>query len=69
MCKNEKVVPLPLVNKIFEGVLSLDNYRLNFGLCKALGNVLDDLSDSIFKIDLTNNGIGDSDCAEILSGA
>jgi hypothetical protein len=26
MCKNEKVVPLPIVNKIFEGVLYLDDY-------------------------------------------
>lgn len=26
MCKNEKVVPLPIINKIFEGVLYLDDY-------------------------------------------
>jgi hypothetical protein len=26
MCKNEKVVPLPIMNKIFEGVLYLDDY-------------------------------------------
>jgi hypothetical protein len=69
MCKNEKVVPLPLVNKIYEGVLNLDDYKLNFGLCKALGNVLDDLGDSIYKIDLRNNGIEDSDFAEIVKGA
>jgi hypothetical protein len=69
MCKNEKVVPLPIINKIYEGVLSLDDYKLNFGICKALGNVLDDLGDSIYKIYLRNNGITDSDFAEILKGA
>jgi hypothetical protein len=69
MCKNEKVLPLPIISKISEGVLSLDDYKLNFGLCKALANVLDDLDDSIFKIDLRNNGITDSDFAEILRGA
>ena len=69
MCKNEKVVPLPIINKIFEGVLYLDDYKLNFGLCKALGNVLDDLGDSIYKLDLRNNGITDSDFAEVIKGA
>ncbi len=69
MCKNEKVVPLPIVNKIYDGVLSLDDYKLNYGLCKALGNVLDDLGDSLYKIDFRNNGITDSDFAEILKGS
>ena len=69
MCKNEKVVPLPIINKIYDGVLSLDDYKLNYGLCKALGNVLDDLGDSLYKIDLRNNGITDSDFAEILKGS
>lgn len=69
MCKNEKVVPLPIINKIFESVLYLDDYKLNFGLCKALGNVLDDLGDSIYKLDLRNNGITDSDFAEVIKGA
>lgn len=69
MCKNEKVLPLPIISKIRQGVLSLGDYKLNFGLCKALSNVLDDLDDSIFKIDLRNNGITDSDFAEIIRGA
>jgi hypothetical protein len=69
MCKTEKVLPLPIISKISEGVLCLDDYKLNFGLCKALANVLDDLDDSIFKIDLRNNGITDSDFAEIIRGA
>jgi hypothetical protein len=42
---------------------------LNFGLCKALGNVLDDLGDTIYKIDMRNNGISDSDFAEVIKGA
>ena len=69
MCKEEKVLPLPIIHKIFEGVLTLDDYKLNFGLCKALGNVLDDLGDSLYKIDLRNNGISDYDYAEIIRGA
>lgn len=42
---------------------------MNFGLCKALGNVLDDLGDTIYKIDMRNNGISDSDFAEVIKGA
>jgi hypothetical protein len=68
-CKNEKVLPLPIISKIFEGVLCLDDYKLNFGLCKALGNVLDDLRETIYKIDLRNNGINDLDFAEIIKGS
>lgn len=69
MCKNEKVLPLPIINKISEGVLRLDDYKLNFGLCKALGDVLDDLGETITTIDLRNNGIDDSDFAVIIEGA
>lgn len=68
-CKNEKVLPLPILNKIEDGVLALDDYKLNFGLCKALGNVLDDLGSLIRKIVLKNNGINDLAYAEILNGA
>ena len=50
MCKEEKVLPLPIIHKIFEGVLTLDDYKLNFGLCKALGNVLDDLGDFLLRV-------------------
>lgn len=69
MCKTEKVLPLPIVNKISEGVLRLEDYKLNFGLCKALGNVLDDLGESITKIVLKNNGIEDLDFSLIILGA
>ena len=68
-CRNEKVLPLPIISKINEGVLSLDDYKLNFGLCKALGNVFEDLDDQIYKIDLRNNGLTDHDFAEILRGS
>jgi hypothetical protein len=69
MCKNERVLPLPIINKISEGVLRLDDYKLNNGLCKALGDVLDDLGETITKIDLRNNGIDDYDFAAIIKGA
>lgn len=59
-CKNEKVLPLPILNKIEDGVLALEDYKLNFGLCKALGGVLGDLGALIRKIVLKNNGITDS---------
>lgn len=68
-CKNEKVLPLPIISKIFEGVLSLDDYKLSFGLCRALGAVFEDLGESIYKIVLRNNGITDADYAEVLKGA
>ena len=63
------MLPLPIVNKIYEGVLQLDDYKLNYGLCKALGNVLEDLGTSIYKIALRNNGIIDADYAEVIRGA
>lgn len=52
-----------------DGVLSLDDYKLNYGLCKALGSVLDDLGGLIKKIVLKNNGINDESYALILEGA
>lgn len=68
-CKNEKVLPLPILNKIEDGVLALEDYKLNYGLCKALGSVLDDLGGLIRKIVLKNNGINDESYAIILEGA
>ncbi|CDW82841.1 UNKNOWN [Stylonychia lemnae] len=68
-CKNEKVLPLPILNKIVDGILSLEDYKLNFGLCKALGSVLDDLGNLIHKIVLKNNGINDVCYSMILEGA
>lgn len=68
-CKNEKVLPLPILNKIEDGVLALEDYKLNYGLCVALGSVLDDLGALIRKIVLRNNGITDSGYAVLLEGA
>ena len=50
-------------------MLSLEDYKLNYGLCKALGSVLDDLGNLIRKIVLKNNGINDDSYALILEGA
>lgn len=68
-CKNEKVLPLPILSKIEDCVLSLDDYKLNFGLCKALGGVFGDLGALIKKIVLRNNGITDLGYAQMLEGA
>lgn len=68
-CKNEKVLPLPILSKIEDGVLALVDYKLNFGLCKALGSVIGDLDSLITKIVLSNNGISDIGYANILQGA
>jgi hypothetical protein len=62
-------LPLPILNKIEDGVLALEDYKLNLGLCKALGSVLDDLGSMIRKIVLRNNGINDASYALILEGA
>lgn len=50
-------------------MLALEDYKLNLGLCKALGSVLDDLGALIRKIVLRNNGINDESYAIILDGA
>eukprot|EP00347_Sterkiella_histriomuscorum_P021600 403333417 len=68
-CKNEQVLPLPILSKIEDGVLSLDDYKLNFGLCKALGSVLEDLGGLIRKLVLKNNGINDKSYSILLEGA
>ena len=30
-CRTEKVLPLPTIHKIIDGVLTLDDYKLNSG--------------------------------------
>ena len=52
-----------------DGVLSLEDYKLNIGLCSALSLVFEDLGPKIYKLVLQNNGITDSDYAELLRGA
>ena len=68
-CKTEQVLPLPIIHKISQGVLALEDYRLNSGICTALASVLEDLGSAIHKIVLKNNGITDSSYAEIIKGA
>ena len=72
--KEENVQDLPIFAKIKDNELSLTNYRLNSGVCRALGVYL---AESNWRIDksyllkelvLDNNDITDEDFAEILAG-
>ena len=50
---------MPILQKITDRVLRLEDYKLNSGLCKAIGSIREDLGSQIFKIVLVNNGIDD----------
>lgn len=65
---------LPIFTRIKDNVLTLTGYKLNSGVCKALGIYL---AESNWRIDksfllkelvLDNNGNSDEDFAEILAG-
>ena len=61
-------VILPILNRVVAKSLILINYKLNFGVCSALGNSLQGNSKLLTKICLDNNGCLDLDFAKILTG-
>ena len=67
-CIKAKVVPLPMLGKLRNGVLALENYKLNRGLCEALGSTVLRTTRGIRKLVLHNNGITDGELRQILEG-
>jgi hypothetical protein len=39
-CAEEKVIPLPIMSNINNGVLTLENYKLTDGVSKAIGKFI-----------------------------
>ena len=69
ICKNEHVLPLPVIDKIVDKVLLLEHYKLDLGHCKAIGSSLEQLGNYIRKIELNENGINDEGFSYIINGA
>ena len=65
---------MPIFTKIKDNVLSLIGYRLNDGVCRALGvflaesNLRIDKSFMLKELVLDNNDMTDHDFAQILAG-
>lgn len=74
LCQKEQVVPLPILNRLELGdslrVLSLEDYTVNDGQAKCLGECLGRFGPGAFtKIYLYNNGLKDRPLAAIFEGA
>jgi len=74
LCAKEQVVPLPILNRLEHGgslkVLSLEDYNVNAGQAKCLGECLGKFGPGAFtKIYMYNNGLKDRQLAALLEGA
>lgn len=74
LCRKEQVVPLPILNRLELGdslrVLSLEDYTVNEGQAKCLGECLGRFGPGAFtKLYLYNNGLKDKALAAIFLGA
>ena len=58
-CKEENVLALPMLNRLKDKKLVLENYRMNEGISKALQTAIMELSDHIEIIFLKSNDIND----------
>ena len=61
-------MPLPILFKVRNKFLLLQGYRLNTGLCDSLERALTIYPELLTGINLTDNGITDSDMAKIILG-
>lgn len=57
-----------MLSKLSNGVLTLDNYKLNRGLCEALGSTVLKTTRGIQKLVLHNNGMSDIELRQIMEG-
>jgi len=58
-CIQEKVLALPMLNKIKDKKLILNNYRMNDGIAKALHDALIELQDLVEVVSFESNDISD----------
>lgn len=67
-CMKQGHVPLPILFKIRNKFLILQSYRLNMGLCESLQSALTIYPELLIGINLTDNGMQDSDLAKVING-
>lgn len=58
-CKEENVLALPMLNRLKDKKLVLNNYRMNEGISKALSAAIKELGEYIEVIGLESNDIND----------
>lgn len=68
MCEDNRVTALPLLQKISNRKLYLNNYTLNYGLCESISNAFKYFPDCITQICLDSNGLKDVELAELSKG-
>ena len=61
-------MPLPAFDKIRGNNFVLEGYKLNPGVCKAIGTAFKEYEKPINKILLSNNGVSDEMLAHIVNG-
>ena len=67
-CQKQRIVPLPILFKVRDKMLTLKGYLLNDGLCRSLCQSLEIYPELLTGINLTDNGISDTDVATVLTG-
>ncbi|CAI2364707.1 unnamed protein product [Moneuplotes crassus] len=67
-CKEENVLAVPVINKLKEKKLILENYRMNEGLAKALEAAIEELAEYIEVIALKSNDMNDASLSKIING-
>ena len=68
MCRDNDVeLELPLMERVFNGNLSLQDYKLTSKHCKSLAECVHFLKDPLKRLQLENVGITDKDFAVILT--
>lgn len=65
-CQNQGVVALPILFKILNKKLVLNEYTLNTGLCESLASSFSNMPGCIKQISLTQNGLKDAQLAIII---
>lgn len=68
LCRKEKVLALPLAQKIVNKTLNLQGYGMNNGQCKGLALHISVLKEEIEQLFMTQNGITDVGIESIVRG-
>jgi hypothetical protein len=64
----DKTLALPIMTKIFDGVLIIRNFKINQGLARAIYGQLIFQNNQVQKLYLENNGVDGNQLALILEG-
>ena len=67
-CMRDKTLALPIMTKIFDGVLIIRNFKINQGLARAIYGQLIIQNNRVQKLYLENNGVDGNQLALILEG-